>query len=126
MAVTWAIRHPDRMVGVVPVATSPRLTSQALAFDVVGRNAIITDPAYQGGQYYDVLTSPPTVWRSRGCLGTSTYLSREAMTRKFDPQRLEPRALQTDFENTNLPSDRIWRTRGTSLLSGSTPTAISR
>ena len=39
--------------GVVAIATSPRLTSQALAFDVVGRNAILRDPAYHDGQYYD-------------------------------------------------------------------------
>ena len=52
MALTWATRLPDRVAGAIALATSPRLTSQALAFDVVGRNAILRDPAYQDGQYY--------------------------------------------------------------------------
>ena len=52
-ALTWAIRHPDGVRGVVALATSARLTSQALAFDVVGRNAILRDPHFHSGQYYD-------------------------------------------------------------------------
>jgi homoserine O-acetyltransferase/O-succinyltransferase len=43
-ALTWATQLPERVRGVIPLATSPRLTSQALAFDVVGRNAIRRDP----------------------------------------------------------------------------------
>ena len=64
-AMTWATRFPEAMRGVVLLATSPRLTSQALAFDIVGRNAILRDPHFHGGQYYDcpngrALVSP---WR---------------------------------------------------------------
>ena len=44
MVLTWATRFADRLAGAVAIATSPRLTSQALAFDVVGRNAILSDP----------------------------------------------------------------------------------
>src|ERR1035437_10687771 len=50
---TWATQHPDRLRGAVVLASSPRLTSQALAFDVVGRNAIRRDPHFHGGEYYD-------------------------------------------------------------------------
>ena len=57
-ALTWATRHPQRVAGVIALATSPRLTSQALAFDVVGRNAIRRDPHYHGGQYYDEKQRP--------------------------------------------------------------------
>ena len=53
MVLTWATRLADRVAGAVAMATSPRLTSQALAFDVVGRNAILRDPAYHKGRYYD-------------------------------------------------------------------------
>ena len=49
--------------GVVALATSARLTSQALAFDVVGRNAILRDPHYHGGQYYDKNTGRASGWR---------------------------------------------------------------
>ena len=63
---TWATRHPGRLRGAVALATSPRLTSQALAFDVVGRNAIRRDPHYHGGQYYDKPHGPAPAWRWRG------------------------------------------------------------
>ena len=53
MVLTWATRFPDHLVGAVALATSARLTSQAVAFDVVGRNAILRDPAFQAGKYYE-------------------------------------------------------------------------
>ena len=66
-ALTWATRHPDRVRGVVALATSARLTSQALAFDVVGRNAILRDPHFHGGQYYDrPRAARASAWRWRG------------------------------------------------------------
>ena len=49
-ALAWAVRFPDRAAGIVPLATSPRMSSQSLAFDVVGRNAILCDPDFRGGQ----------------------------------------------------------------------------
>ena len=49
---TWATRFPDQVAAAVALATSARLTAQALAFDVVGRNAILRDPQFHGGQYY--------------------------------------------------------------------------
>ena len=97
-ALTWATRCPDRLQGVVPLATSPRLTSQALAFDVVGRNAIRRDPAYHGGQYYGEKRTPEAGLAIARMIGHITYLSQEAMTRKFDPDRLRPRSVPTEFE----------------------------
>ena len=98
MALTWATQLPDRVAGAIAVATSPRLTSQALAFDVVGRNAILRDPAYQDGQYYDNGPGPLVGLAIARMLGHITYLSREAMMQKFDAHRLEPREVQTQFE----------------------------
>ena len=98
MAITWAIRHSDAVQGIVALATSPRLTSQALAFDVVGRNAIRRDPDYAGGQYYETAKGPTDGLAIARMLGHITYLSREAMMQKFDAHRLQPRDLQTHFE----------------------------
>lgn len=97
-AMTWALAHPDRVRGCVAIASSPRLTSQAIAFDVVGRNAILHDPGYQGGQYYDRSAGPATGLALARMLAHVTYLSREAMTAKFDPSRLQPREVATAFE----------------------------
>lgn len=97
-ALSWAVRHPTRVRGCVALATSPRLTSQALAFDVVGRNAILHDPDYHGGQYYERGAGPVVGLALARMLAHITYLSREAMTAKFDPGRLQPRDVVTAFE----------------------------
>jgi homoserine O-acetyltransferase/O-succinyltransferase len=97
-ALTWAIRHPDRVRGVVALATSARLTSQALAFDVVGRNAILRDPHFHGGQYYDRPQGPEVGLALARMIGHITYLSPQAMTEKFEADRLKPRDVAVEFE----------------------------
>lgn len=98
MVLTWATQHPDRLLGAIPLATSGRLTSQALAFDVVGRNAILHDPAYQAGHYYGNGCGPQVGLALARMLGHITYLSRESMTQKFDAHRLAAREVRTEFE----------------------------
>ena len=95
---TWATQHPERVQTCIALATSPRLTSQALAFDVIARNAIQTDPHFHGGQYYNQPTQPDTGLAIARMLGHITYLSSEAMDAKFDPDRLRPRDITTAFE----------------------------
>ena len=97
-ALTWAARYSDRVRGVVALATSPRLTSQALAFDVVGRNAILRDPHFHGGQYYGEAQGPEVGLAIARMIAHITYLSREAMTQKFEADRLEPRDVAMEFE----------------------------
>ena len=77
-ALAWSIRHPDSVRGVVALATSARLTSQALAFDVVSRNAILRDPDFHSGQYYDRPHGPDVGLALARMIGHITYLSREA------------------------------------------------
>jgi homoserine O-acetyltransferase/O-succinyltransferase len=98
MALTWGVRLPSRVRGVVAMATSPRLTSQGLAFDVVGRNAITSDPEYQGGQFYSNGQGPLVGLAIARMLGHITYLSREAMTSRFDVNRMDARNIKTRFE----------------------------
>jgi homoserine O-acetyltransferase len=98
MALAWATQYPDRMAGTAAIATSPRLTSQALAFDVVSRNAILHDPGYQSGHYYDQGPGPKVGLAIARMLGHITYLSRESMMEKFDADRLSPRDVATQFE----------------------------
>ena len=97
---TWATRHPDRLRGAVVLASSPRLTSQALAFDVVGRNAIRRDPNFHGGQYYDQPHGPVVGLALARMIGHITYLSPEAMSQKFEGDRLHPREEAIEFEKT--------------------------
>lgn len=97
-ALTWATRMPERIKNCAAIATSPRLTSQALAFDVVGRNCILRDPQFQGGQYYDQSHGPAVGLALARMMAHITYLSREAMTEKFDVSRYDPRDIATEFE----------------------------
>jgi len=97
-ALAWATRLPDRVRGCAALATSARLTSQALAFDVIARNAIVRDPNFADGQYYGQGAGPTVGLALARMLGHITYLSREAMTEKFDTDRLQPRDVATDFE----------------------------
>jgi homoserine O-acetyltransferase len=97
---TWATRHPDLLRGAVVLASSPRLTSQALAFDVVGRNAIRRDPFFHSGQYYDQPHGPAVGLALARMIGHITYLSPEAMGQKFEGDRLHPREEAIEFEKT--------------------------
>lgn len=97
-AMTWAAKHPDTMRGVATLATSPRLTTQALAFDVVGRNAILRDPHYYNGQYYSREHGPNVGLAIARMIGHITYLSREAMREKFEADRFKPRDVAAEFE----------------------------
>ena len=94
----WAIAHPDRLVGAVPIATSARLSSQSLAFDVVARNAILRDPDFRSGQYYEAGPGPDTGLAIARMIGHITYLSAEAMQQKFETDRLAPRDVPVEFE----------------------------
>ena len=78
----WAVSHPDRLHLAVPLATAARQPVQAIAFNEVGRQAIMGDPDWSGGHYYG--KTPPA--RGLGIarmVGHITYLSDEAMQEKF-------------------------------------------
>ena len=81
----WAINYPDAVWSAIPIASTPRLSAQGIAFNVVGRQAILDDPNFRDGNYYD--GEPPR----RGLaiarmLGHITYLSDESMREKFGRQ----------------------------------------
>jgi len=94
----WGTHLSDHVCGAIPIATSPRLTSQALAFDVVGRNAILRDPDFCDGQYYEADRRPNIGLAMARMLGHITYLSRESMAEKFGDDRLSPHDVATGFE----------------------------
>ncbi len=96
---TWAIDHPQMVTSSIVIAASARLSSQGIAFDVVGRNAIRNDPNFAGGQYYDGPAPEGGLALAR-MLAHITYLSDDSMRAKFDPTRLQPRTVDSAFEST--------------------------
>jgi homoserine O-acetyltransferase len=97
-ALAWATRYPERVAACILLASAARLSNQALAFDVVARNAILHDPNYCGGDYYENPPGPTVGLAIARMLGHLTYLSQEAMEAKFEPNRLQPRDVKTSFE----------------------------
>ena len=81
-ALEWAVTYPDHVLAALPIATTARHSAQQIAFNEVGRQAIMADPDWLGGDYYD--TRPP----ARGLavarmVGHITYMSDESMREKF-------------------------------------------
>lgn len=82
-AMQWAISYPERVRHVLAIATAPRLTTENIAFNDVARNAILTDPDFHGGDFYQHGVVPRRGLRLARMLGHITYLSDDAMAGKF-------------------------------------------
>lgn len=78
----WATTYPDRMRLVIPIATTARLSPQAIAFDAVGRHAIMADPNWNNGNYYGGQIPSRGLGIAR-MIGHITYLSDASMHAKF-------------------------------------------
>lgn len=98
MALCWAVERPERVDSAILLATTHCLSSQALSFDIVGRNAIFKDPNYNNGQYYDRELKPDHGLAIARMIGHVTYLSDRTMSRKFDPDREHPREVAYAYE----------------------------
>ncbi|NLE45530.1 MAG: homoserine O-acetyltransferase [Chloroflexi bacterium] len=88
-ALDWAVRFPDRVASVIALATTARLSAQAIAFNEVGRQAIMADPNWMEGNYYGKATPSAGLAIAR-MIGHITYLSDESMHAKFG-RRLQNR-----------------------------------
>lgn len=80
-AIEWAITYPDAVDSVIAIATTSRLSPQSIAFDWVGREAIMSDPRWLNGNYEEAV--PEDGLATARMLAHITYLSDESMYRKF-------------------------------------------
>jgi homoserine O-acetyltransferase/O-succinyltransferase len=78
----WAISYPDFVKAAIPIATTSHLSAQSIAFDAVGRNAILADSNFADGQYHDKGLPARGLGIAR-MIGHITYLSEESMREKF-------------------------------------------
>jgi len=97
----WAVRYPSMMAAAIPLATTMRHSALAIAFNEIARQAIMADPHWNGGDYYGK-TPPEHGLAVARMIGHVTYLSDEAMRRKFG-RRLKGKAdfsfgFDVDFE----------------------------
>lgn len=79
----WAANHPDRVFSAVPIATASVHSAQNIAFHEVGRQAIIADPDWCGGDYLSQGKRPTRGLAVARMAAHITYLSEQALHRKF-------------------------------------------
>lgn len=84
-ALEWSLRHPDRVERCAVVAAGHSLSAQALAFDIVGRGALLADPSWADGSY-EVGLGPERGLSLARQIAHITYLSAEGMASKFGRQ----------------------------------------
>jgi len=82
-ALGWALQYPARVRHAVVIASAPNLTAENIAFNEVARRAIVTDPDFHGGNFYQQGVVPKRGLRIARMIGHITYLSDDVMNEKF-------------------------------------------
>jgi len=86
-ALSWTLQYPHRVRHAVVIASAPNLTAENIAFNEVARRAIVTDPDFNGGNFYAqedrAETKPKRGLRIARMIGHITYLSDDVMNEKF-------------------------------------------
>lgn len=83
-ALQWAAAYPKRVHSCVPIATAARHSAQNIAFYEVGRQAIMADPEWRAGDYLAEGSRPAKGMSVARMAAHITYLSEQALQRKFD------------------------------------------
>ncbi len=94
----WAIEYPDFVEAVIPAATTTHLGAQSIAFDAVGRNAILADSNFADGQYKGK-EGPDRGLGIARMIGHITYLSEEGMREKFGRKLRGAEQYRYDFDS---------------------------
>ena len=95
-ALEWTVAYPDSVAAAIPIASTGRHSAQQIAFNEVGRQAVMADPDWKDGEYYD--SQPP----GRGLavarmVGHITYMSDASMRQKFGRRLQDRDAFGFDF-----------------------------
>ena len=80
----WAVQAPDIVFSAIPIATSARHSAQNIAFYEIGRQAIMSDPDWEGGAYLAADKRPDRGLAIARMAAHVTYVSEDALKRKFD------------------------------------------
>ncbi len=94
----WAASYPERVFAALPLATAARHSAQNIAFHEVGRQAIMADPDWAGGDYAAKGTNPKKGLAVARMAAHITYLSEAALHRKFGRNLQNREALSYAFD----------------------------
>lgn len=101
---SWLVKYPGRIHSAIPIAASAKHSPQQIAFHEVGRQAIMSDPNWNGGNYYGGQEGPAKGLALARMLGHITYMSDISMEEKFGRQQKEgklPSKFDASFEVEN-------------------------
>ena len=110
----WALAFPERVASIMPIATSHRQSAQNIAFDEVGRQAIMKDPNWNQGRYYDG-QAPEAGLAIARMIGHITYLSEHSMRDKFGRRLQEKEGYGYDF-STEFQVESYLRYQGDAFI----------
>jgi homoserine O-acetyltransferase len=96
-ALEWAVSHPDAVASCIAIATTARHSAQQIAFNEVGRQAIMADPDYFDGDYYEHDTKPGRGLSVARMVGHITYMSDDSMREKFGRRLRQKEHYSFDF-----------------------------
>ena len=94
----WSIAYPDFVKAAIPIATTSHLGAQSIAFDAVGRNAILADSKFADGQYING-EGPDRGLAIARMIGHITYLSEQGMREKFGRELRNSHSYNYDFNS---------------------------
>ncbi len=111
----WCHSYPDRVFAAVPIATSYRHSAQNIAFHEIGRQAVMADPEWHGGDYFSHGTKPRSGLAVARMTAHVTYLSETALHRKFG-RRLQDRRSVTYGFDADFQVESYLRHQGSSFV----------
>ena len=111
----WAASHPDRVFSAMPIATAAKHTAQNIAFHEVGRQAVMADPDWHSGRYLEEGTRPEKGLAVARMAAHITYLSEQALHRKFG-RNLQERAAPTFSFDADFEVESYLRYQGRSFV----------
>ncbi len=109
----WAISYPEKVASCIPIATTYKHSAQQIAFNEVGRQAIMADPAWEGGDYYEK-NHPSSGLAVARMIGHITYMSNTSMENKFG-RAIKKEKLGYEF-TTEFEVEGYLRYRGDSFV----------
>jgi homoserine O-acetyltransferase len=94
----WAVSYPDRVFAAIPIATAANHSAQNIAFHEVGRQAIMADPDWRGGDYLSQGVKPRAGLSVARMAAHVTYLSETALQTKFGRNLQDRDAITYGFD----------------------------
>jgi homoserine O-acetyltransferase len=111
-ALSWTLQYPQRVRHAVVVASAPNLTAENIAFNEVARRAIVTDPDFHGGHFYQHGVVPGRGLRIARMIGHITYLTDDVMNEKFGRQLRNGLDLQYTTQDIEFQIESYLRYQG--------------